>query len=384
MAANKSSGVALTPVKPRRLLIVKVNGMGDAVMVRSIIEHLRRLRPELEIGVLVGRGTREVMTACSDFRVHEFTGFKALTVLLKMLLGIRRCGYDTILNFEQNFRRLNLALMSAGSPARIGFKPASDPSKTAFLTRSIRFRPEDSMWQSFVALARLIEPGISDALGTLPLRCSAQSEAFVADWWERSLAGRHPVVAIHAGSNFMEYKRWPLESFLEFAEQIRTHAPDLAIVMTGTPPEQPLIQEFIARYSGYAVDASVLGSVEKVAPVLRRCDLLVSNDTGVMHLGAAMGTPTVGLFGPVSPKQWGPIGPHVATVYETSVPCSPCVNTYAGVRPQDCSNPDKTRCMRDIKVASVVAAARSVIRGDWLSPVVPESDGRSLGGRYVR
>jgi heptosyltransferase II len=372
---NQPNGVASALGNPRRLLIVKVNGMGDAVMIRSIIEHLRRRRPEIEIGVLVGRATSEVMTVGADFRVHEFRGFKALIALLRTLLAIRRCRYHAILNFEQNFPRLNLALMTAGSPVRLGFAPASDPSRTAFLTRSIRFHPEHSMWQSFAALIQMIEPEISDMLGTLPLKCSAQAEACIADWWTASLAGRHPIVAIHPGSYYMEFKRWPLERFIEFAEQLRSQAPNIAIVLTGTPPEQPLIREFIARYSGYAVDASVLGSVDKVATVLRRCDLLVSNDTGVMHLGAAMATPTVGLFGPVSPKHWGPIGPRVATVYETSVPCSPCVNTYAGVRPHECFNPDRSRCMQDIGVASVVSAASSVIVGDWLSPAARDRDG---------
>ena len=110
---NQPNGVASALGNPRRLLIVKVNGMGDAVMIRSIIEHLRRRQPEIEIGVLVGRATSEVMTVGADFRVHEFGGFKALIALLRTLLAIRRCRYHAILNFEQNFPRLNLALMTA-------------------------------------------------------------------------------------------------------------------------------------------------------------------------------------------------------------------------------------------------------------------------------
>src|SRR6516162_3930106 len=81
----------------------------------------RRRRPEIEIGVLVGRGTKEVMTIGADFRMHEFGGFKELARLLKMLLDIRRSRYQAILNFEQNFPRVNLALMTAGSRVRIGF-----------------------------------------------------------------------------------------------------------------------------------------------------------------------------------------------------------------------------------------------------------------------
>lgn len=180
--------------------------------------------------------------------MHEFGGFKAIIPLLRMLLALRRCRYDAILNFEQNFPRLNVALMTAGSPVRLEFAPASDPSKTAFLTHSIRFQAEHSMWQSFAALARVIEPEISDMLGTLPLKCNTQAEEWIPDWWNASLAGRHPVVAIHPGSYYMDFRRWPLERFVEFASYLRVQAPDLAIVLTGTPLKQPLIREFIARY----------------------------------------------------------------------------------------------------------------------------------------
>ena len=85
-----------------------------------------------------------------------------------------------------------------------------------------------------------------------------------------------------------------------------------------------------------------------------------------MHLAAAMGTPTVGLFGPNSPRYWAPIGPRATFVYDTKVACSPCLNLYANRWPLECANPEKSRCMLDIGVDSVLNAARRVITDAWL------------------
>ena len=91
----------------------------------------------------------------------------------------------------------------------------------------------------------------------------------------------------------------------------------LTIVLTGDHSERPLIDQFKAKYSGHAVDASAISSLERTAVLLRRSDLLITNDTGVMHLGAAMGTPTVAVFGASNPTYWAPVGPRATFVYKT-------------------------------------------------------------------
>ena len=98
----------------------------------------------------------------------------------------------------------------------------------------------------------------------------------------------------------------------------------------------------------------------KAAALLAECDLLVSNDTGIMHLGAAMGAPTVGIFGPVSPQRWAPIGPHATAVSANGVECSPCAETYLLRDPADCANPDRMRCLREVSVDMVLEAITRV------------------------
>jgi ADP-heptose:LPS heptosyltransferase len=374
---------ASTPLRmvPRRLLVVKVFGMGDGVLVRSLIEHLKARNPRLEIGVLLGPATRESLTLGANFWIHQYTQQKLTPrTAFNSLREIRRRHYDAMLNFEQSSTAGSAFLAATGIPLRIGFLPTVESPKGRFLSHGERFQEGRSMWQSFIRLAQMIDPGLSDQVMPVPLKCSAVAKSWAQEWLTPHLP-RRPAIAIHLGSQDLEFRRWPLERFVQFAERVRALGLEPTIILTGTAPERPLIHRFIEQYSGHAADASQSGSLEKTAALLERCQLLVSNDTGIMHLAAAMGTPTVGLFGPNSPRYWAPVGPRATFVYDTKVACSPCLNLYANRWPLECANPEKSRCMLDISVDSVLNAARNVITGAWLgNPEAP--NGRTTSGLH--
>lgn len=357
------------PVIPRRLLVVKVFGMGDSILIRSIIEMLRERHPEMEIGVLVGPATREVMTVGESFRVHQYFPRKLSTwSALQILKDIRSCHYDTILNCEQRSLAGSAFLSLIGAAYHIGFIPISDTPKGRFLTHAMRFRDDQSVWQSFIRLARLIDSSIPQMFLPTSPKLSEEVEGWACGWWNEHVgSGPAPTIALHVGSQDREFSRWPVRRFVELAERARIHNRNLTVMLTGTPPERELIDAFISMYSGHAIDASDPGSLMRTAALLKRCNLLVSNDTGIMHLGAALGVPTVGLFGPNSPRYWAPVGPRATYVYDTKVPCSPCLNLYADRWPLGCSHPEKGRCMLDITVDSVMMAARRVVVGEWLN-----------------
>ena len=343
--------------------------MGDSIMVRSILEHLRRLRNNLELGVLVGPSTKEVMTLGSEFVTHNYNPqSRGLGVIASELRDLRRQRYDTLLNFEQISLAGTAFLSATAIPTRLGFLPLYVSPKALFLTHSVQFREQDTMWKSFIRLVQVICPELREDISIVPLMCREHAERDVNQWWNFKIGDRASrVVGLHLGcGKGMKYREWPMRRFVSFANAIRTMVSDVVVILTGTVGEQPLIREFIASYQGPVVDASGEGSVERTALLLKRCDLLVSVDTGAMHLAAAMGTPTVGLFGPNTPKHWAPVGPRATSVYNTTIPCSPCINSYTDSRPFTCTYREKSRCMVDIDVRTVLEAAKRVIVGDWL------------------
>jgi ADP-heptose:LPS heptosyltransferase len=155
-------------------------------------------------------------------------------------------------------------------------------------------------------------------------------------------------------------------NFATLARHLSLKSDEQVIIVTGQRSERSLLEEFRSGYDGSVIDATALGSISMTASILSHADLLVSNDTGVMHLGAAVGTPTIGLFGATLPQQWAPFGPRASYVYATKLSCSPCIDSYRNIVPTQCRNHDYRRCMADISDKAVLAAARSVIRGNWL------------------
>jgi ADP-heptose:LPS heptosyltransferase len=353
---------------PQSILMVKVHGMGDAVMVRSLIEHFQRRHPEVRLGLLAGQGNRDVLSGGIRAQIHEYRqdqlGFPSI---LGILSGLRRTPYDAVLNFEQGSVVGTAFLRLTDIPIRISFLPLAQTVKGRFLTHALRFRAHESMWTSFVRLIKVVDPSLPDDVTPLPLPVSTGASNYVHDWLFSQGAAARRLVAFHIGSSFRRaLKRWPVERFVTLAERLHERDPNVTIILTGQIIERPLIERFQSLYSGNSLDASTLGSIENTAALLERCDLLVSNDTGVMHLGAAMGTPTVGIFGVESPQRWQPIGRHVASVY-AGVMCSPCGNTYLLRDPRDCANPDRLICLREITVDMVLEACDSVAGEGGLS-----------------
>ena len=287
------------PSVPRRLLVVKVHGLGDSVMVRSLLEHFHRRHPNAEIGVLAGSGNRDVLTTGSNFRLHQYDQ-RSLSVgaIVRELAAVRGRHYQAVIDFEQGSLTGAAFVRAAGIPVRVGFLPLNSSAKAAFLTHPVRFRETDSMWESFLRLMSLVDRHFPETISTTPLPLDSETRRFTRSWLRSTDDARilH-LVAFHLGSGPRAYKRWPVERFIALAERLRLLSPGLAVVLTGQPIERVLVEQFVAGYSGRIVDATALGSIVKVAALLAECDLVVSNDTGIMHLGAAMGTPTVGIFG---------------------------------------------------------------------------------------
>jgi heptosyltransferase-2 len=155
--------------------------------------------------------------------------------------------------------------------------------------------------------------------------------------------------------------------FVRLAEELSAAGRADTVVLTGQADEEALARSFERAFSGRVVNAMGLPSLQHTAEVVRRCALLVSNDTGVMHLAAAMGTPTIGLFGPNSPARYAPIGPRSTSVYRAQASCSPCIHIHCGVVPE-CSNPVPGQCLLDITVSDAMDAVDRLIPADVCAP----------------
>jgi ADP-heptose:LPS heptosyltransferase len=189
--------------------------MGDAVIVRSLAEHLRQRHPEMGIGVMGGEATSEVLTMGADFRLHQYIQRRlSLGSALLTLKEIKACNYDTVLNFEQGSLAGTGFLRATGIPNRLGFLSSSDAAKGAFLTHGLRFQPVDSMWESFGRLLRLADPDLPTDLPFMPLPLSREAVQIGQSWLKAKANGscaRKIVFHLGCGAG-QPFKRWQLRT----------------------------------------------------------------------------------------------------------------------------------------------------------------------------
>src|SRR5271166_1872448 len=244
-----------SPPQPRKLLAVQVHGMGDSIMVRSILEHLCQFWSNLQLGVLVGPATREVMTLGSEFVTHNYDPqSRSLRIIASELHHIRQQRYDAVLNFEQISLTGTAFLRATAIPTRLGFLPLSDSPKALFLTHPVQFREQDTMWKSFIRLTQTICPDLPEDLPIVPLKCGEQARRDVTRWWNSEIGEKSiRAVGLHLGcGKGMKYRQWPVRRFISLADAISSAVQDVVVILTGTVDEQPLIREFLSSYQGVA------------------------------------------------------------------------------------------------------------------------------------
>ena len=177
-------------------------------------------------------------------------------------------------------------------------------------------------------------------------------ESDAQQWRERRGLPRdgRPVVAFAPGA-VGPSKRWPVAHYAELARSLT--ASGNTVWVLGSPDESPLAREIVRAAGEHARDLTS-NDLRNAILALKLADAAVSNDSGLVHVAAAIGTPTIGIFGPTSPWHWAPLNPLAATIEAlTEVPCRPCHKPTCRLGHHN--------CMRDIAASQVLAAVRCAL-----------------------
>jgi heptosyltransferase-2 len=202
----------------------------------------------------------------------------------------------------------------------------------------------------YLALVRTlgaVEADPRPSLG-LPASLLEQADALLR---ARGVAPGRTVVGLNAGATYGEAKCWPQERFASLARLLRDRL-GAAILAVGGAAERERAGAVCAPLGPDGINVAGETTVAQLAALAARCAVFVSNDTGPMHLAAAVGTPVVALFGPTSFRRTGPWGPTHRIVC-APVPCSPCYR-------RECDRGEG--CMAAIPVERVREAVEQLLR----------------------
>jgi heptosyltransferase II len=360
-----------------KILVRGVNWLGDAVMTTPALQRLREAKPDAHTTLLTHEKLADLWRGHPS--LNATLTFGASESVFSVARRLRAEQFDLVVVFP-NSPRSALESFLARIPRRIGYgrngrflvltsalppRPGAIPmhkrSAAEVEQRVAQGRPRET----YPPMAHHVHEYLHlvAALGAnsspLPLLLHVASEEVAAVRARFGLKAESLLVALNPGAEYGPAKRWPAERFVEAAVEVHRQTQCRVLILGGRGDLE------LTRHIGHAV-ASRIGethvnnlagetSLRELCAVLKACALVITNDTGPMHVAAALGTPVVVPFGSTAPELTGPAfapgSPHELLV--GAAPCAPCFR-------RDC--PIDFRCMTSLSSARVVEAALKVLQ----------------------
>lgn len=344
LAVSQTSSRGTSPI-----LLVPYLWIGDFVRCHSVVKLLAAQWPDRPVDILTNPNNAPLLDCMPGVRkgvVCELPrGRLPIGRYWKLANRLRAEGYGTALIMPRTWKSA-LAPFLAGIPERVGFVGEG----RFFLLNDLRWG-ERRLERMIDRCGVLALPKGAPLPADWPLPELAVPPPEVFAWLDhRGLAADPvPIVALAPGA-VGPGKRW---ATARFAQVARTLAADgVGIWVLGGPNETPLAQE-IAAAAGPRVRDLTGGDLRNAIIALKAADAALTNDSGLMHVAAALGTATVALFGPTDPRLWGPLNPLAAALEPPRSVCPKCGHAY-------CDNVQHRR-IDDITPGRVIVAVRAAL-----------------------
>lgn len=356
-------------MNPRRILLRSTNWLGDAVMTLPAVQRLKQAHPQAHLAVLTEPKLADLWRLHPDVAeviVQERSDCPLC--LRRYVRELRRGQFDAAVIFPNSWRS-TLPIWLARVPQRIGFRGHGRAwMLTDALAESSDYATRPVMPVEEIRKPSMGKPAsvtfrhqvhrhleLAARLGADPAPCEPKLDIGDAKPDEFPLPTDKPLLALSVGAEYGPAKRWPLERFVAAAKAV-VESQQARWVLIGGPKDVALAGDAAQKIgSDAAISLAGQTTLGGLCRLLARCRLLLTNDSGPMHLAAAVGTPTVTIFGSTEPALTGPsVTPgsrHVILRHQP--PCSPCFL-------REC--PIDFRCMTAVSVEEVVEAVRATLR----------------------
>lgn len=323
-----------------RIMIRGTNWVGDAVMTLPAIEAVRRIFPQSRITVLAKPWVLSVYEghpAVDDVIPYErANGFASgITGIKRTVARVRREKFDLAILLQNAFEAAFVAFMGR-IPCRIGYSTDCRGILLTHPARKNRRILRVHQVEYYLNILRMM--GWAAETADPHLYVSKEDrEKGVKILESHDLTGDDYIVGLSPGAIYGSAKRWPAERFSEIGDRACERWGARTVVL-GTAKEASICEEVCRAMSNNAINLCAETSLREAMGVIERCDFFVTNDSGLMHIAAALGVPTVAIFGPTDTVTTSPRGLRTRIVTRNAQ-CAPCLK-------QEC--PTDHHCMLSI------------------------------------
>jgi heptosyltransferase-1 len=312
-------------VSAEKILIVKPSSLGDIVHSLPFLNAIKSCFPKAEIHWVVARGLEglleghpmvdEIIIIDKDKWKKPGRLIETVNEIAGLLREMRRRRYDLVIDLQGLFRS-GVISMATGAHVRIGFSEAREGS-WLFYTRKVEGGREIHAVDRYLKIADALGCDTSEVIFPFPLMKNDDVKL------KETRTAPKSYVVIVPGARW-ETKKWPAERFGEIASML-----PLKSLVIGSRADREIAAEVVEASGGKAVSLAGETTLRELIKIMSSAKLVISNDSGPMHIAAGFNVPVVAIFGPTSPARTGPYGKaHV--VIKSDAACSPCFKKRCG------------------------------------------------------
>ena len=349
----------MTKASPGRILIIKLSAIGDVIHTLPFLEVLKGRYPETPIDWLIEEDAAQIIEGHKALDRVIVSRRKAwqrdllrpgrqaasLREIVRFLRDLRSREYDLVIDV-QGLLKSGLMTGLVRGRRKVGFSGGREGSSLFLTERPFPVNYEQHALDRYLQGAGYLGCRADGWTGEIPVR-SRDRQAVDRLIREKGLEERR-LIAVNPVAKW-KTKLWNSKKFSILAARMEREL-DGTVLFTGSLQDRPTIGKIIGATETRALNLAGRTTLKELAHLFSRCDLLVTTDTGPMHLAAAMGCPVVAIFGPTSPLRTGPYGEGHRVVRE-DLECGPCFK-------KSC---DHMSCMKNITVDKVFEAVSEIL-----------------------
>ncbi|MBU0469452.1 MAG: lipopolysaccharide heptosyltransferase II [Candidatus Omnitrophica bacterium] len=340
----------------KKILVVNVNWVGDVIFSSPIFKALKQAYPKATISCMAPLRVKEVLECvecldeiiiCDEGNVHRNIFDK-----IKLILELRKKKFDAAFLLHRSLTRA-LFIFFAGIPNRIGY---DTKKRGAFLTHKVDWLEVNDVHRSDYYLNVIESFGLKvNERKTVLVPKDEVTQSVKTILKNNGVEDNDKLIIVNCGGNW-DLKRWPKENFVELIEKLigEYEQKNIKVIISGAPKDIVLVESIVEHLKEKPVILTGKTTLQQVVSLMSLAELLISADSGPLHIANSVNTDTIAIFGPTRPEITGPKGPGTVVVLQKDVECNrqPCYKL-------DC---DDNICMKSVTVDDVFDIAVKMIR----------------------
>lgn len=323
-----------------KFLILKPSSLGDVVHALPILRLIKAHLPDSQVHWWLATDWRSLLEGDPQLSgLHLFPrknlrSFRSWIDIARSVAAMRRERFDWVIDL-QGLARSGFVGWLANGAVTVGLDSYREGARGLYDITVERPKPGAHAMDWYLKVLDLLEVPVHQSFDWLPER-PAVIERLRSRW--RPETGEW--IAICPGARWQN-KRWPVEGFCQLVRRLADADENRRFVMLGSSEDRSLGREISRQQPGRCLDLTGRTSIWEMVEWIRLSRLMVTNDTGPMHVGAALRKPVVSIFGPTNPLRTGPFGQLHLALQDRSLQCVPCMKAV-------CSHPVPLACLKNI------------------------------------